>query len=741
MAKKMPDIPLEDKNLSASKVRENSYKRKQDDSFKSMTDDTSDDKNKGKEYRSTDAVTWQTRFDVADKASKDRKKKWADWYEQMYAIKTYKNIGMWRSKMFIPVISYKAWTIIARLLALRPGFAVKIFDELYSDEDRKYIEKANLKLEHDYNNPMLDETIRDREFDIFTDAVVCGTGYGKVEWASGTRTVYKYFQRDDGIIDYGKAEKTEIDYGYNDVEPVDPFDVYDAPGRRAFEKKPWYIIKYKKSKYDLLSSGLYDEAQIERLKPVGKFRDEVDKLKESRDQFIDKKGSEDADDTLEYFNIFECYEKTPSGTYLIVFAEANEQNADGKATDTKGDRANWIDIRNEKQPYWHGKYTLVPAYVRRKPHQSYGESIFEVTESMANGYNDIVNQLADNLSVIGNGGILMHETSTTIYDFYYAPGGEVRYSGTKPEFETPTSPDIQIFTTMLNLIDAGVTNATVSPYATGTPNDTNDQTQGTAAGINALQEAAGEITSFMKGSIMQFLRGVGTRWLYNNQQFFDDTLTVQTSRYGKKKVYRITSDDFLDSMILTIDEATMEPVTKQQKREDDASWVSSLSTIQDRSITQVKLQNEAAAPPMIDTGEIDDNGQPVMVPDPASPPPKPASKPIMIDWQKVAAEVNEAYDKPDIEEFLLDETNETADGEETDNSGMIEAVRQLVKDGDIDGNVAQAIIDRLEGRTPTMSPEISLEGDENATSTTNQTDSYGDARAAAGQAQDAAIAE
>lgn len=700
--------------------------KKDDDGFKQMVDDKSNNPEATKEYRTKDAQTWRDRFDLAYRNEKNMKKKWSQWYEQMYAIKTYENIGVWRSQMFIPVLSYKAWTIIAKLIALRPGFSVKIFDELYSDEDRKYVEKANLKLEYDYDNPLLDETIRDKEFDIFTDAVVCGTGYGKAEWVAGTRTFYNHFKKKDGTIDYSKAEKIEADFGYNDIEPLDAFDVFSAPGKRSFEAKPWHIVRYRKTKYDLLDSDLYDTAVVSKLKSVGKQRDVITKYKQAKNQFLGETNDDQdsIDETIDSFTIYECYEKTPSGIYLMTFAEAAKDAADGETSDAdESDDGTWYEIRNEKQPYWHGKYPIVPAYVRRKPHTAYGESIFEVTESMANGYNDIINQLADNLNIVGNGGILMHETSTTIYDFYYAPGGEVRYSGTKPEFETPDSPDIQLFTTMLNLIDAGVTNATVSPYATGTPNDSNDQTQGTAAGINALQEAAGEITSFMKGSIMQFLKGVGQRWLMNNKQFLDEAVAITTSQFGKKRVYRITSDDFLDKMICTIDEDTMQPVTKEQKRQNDSAWLTSMTSIQDRSFMQAGLIPNPALP----QGQTDPTtGQPVQAPT--------GGKPIMLDWQKIAAEVNESYDKPDIEEFLLDES----ENDDVDNSGMIEAIRSLVDEGQLTGEQAQQAIDLIENRTPTMAPQISLEGDENAPTTTEDTEA-GDTAGAARQAASSAI--
>src|SRR3990167_8137995 len=399
--------------------------------------------------QTTDPKIWQDRFDLAYRNQKRMFRKWAEWYELMYAIKTYKNIGQWRSKGFIPIMSYKAWTIIAKLLAMRPGFSPKIYDKLYSTADREKLEKAKLKLEYDYDNPMLDESIRDRLFDTGTDAVVVGTGFGKADWCTETRENFSHYNKKDGTIDHTKANIEEYEYGYNDLEPINPFDVFAQPGGRSFEKKEWIIIKFHKSRAKLLTTGVYDEGAVKDLRVIGKNRDEVTRLKESRNKLIGDTtgtGNQDTlDDTIDGFDIYECYEKKGQRVYLCTFAEAARDSSAEGTQDKTDTRSNWVKIRAEKQPYWHCKYPLMPCYIRRRPHDAWGESIFEITEGMANSYNDIFNQFADNLNIVGNGGILMHGTDPVIYDFFYGPGGEIRYSGTKPEFETPKPPDMGLF--------------------------------------------------------------------------------------------------------------------------------------------------------------------------------------------------------------------------------------------------------------------------------------------------------
>jgi hypothetical protein len=641
-------------------------------------DDTPKDEKPSKDDYTRSAAVWRTRYQLAYNHQLPLFRKIADWYKLMYAIKTYKNIGIWKSQVFIPIMSYKVWTIIAKLLALRPGFSVKMYDKVYSREDAERINKANLKLEYDYDNPMLDESIRDRLFDPLSDAVIGGTGFAIAPWTSGTNKTYDHFKKGDGTIDYSKSNVEESDFGYNDLQPLSVFDVFGAPGKRSWEKKPWHIIHMSKTKAELLSSGLYSEETIRALKPVGGQGKEVSQLKQSRNQFLSQSGEDvdTMDDTVDNFDVFVCNEKTAKGIFSCTFVEAARESGDRSQTEDSKEQSTWKRIREDKQPYWHNKYALVPFYIRRRPHDCWGESIFEVTESMANSYNDIFNQFADNLAVVGAGGILMHETGTTIYDFFYGPGGEIRYSGAKPEFVTPDSPDIQFFQMMMGLLEKGVEWGTVSSYAGGAPSDTSDATQGTAEGIQRLQEAAGEIVTFMKSNFMQSLRAVGQRWLSNNRQFMDDDMTLETKKRGKTRHTTITAEDFTRTMYMTIDEASMQPDTKEQKIATDKAWLADIFAMVDRA----GLQAQAAAQDPVLSAKL---------------------KPIYLNYEELMAEVSDNYGKTDFEHFILSDQEQQTDGDpNSSNMNLINAIRAQIDEGDMDSALGQQIIDQLEGGQP-----------------------------------------
>src|ERR1017187_9787301 len=73
----------------------------------------------------SDSQLWQERYRLAYTNQLPLFKRFADWYDGMYAIVNTKNYSLWRSKVYIPILASKAWTMIAKFIAMRPGFEVR----------------------------------------------------------------------------------------------------------------------------------------------------------------------------------------------------------------------------------------------------------------------------------------------------------------------------------------------------------------------------------------------------------------------------------------------------------------------------------------------------------------------------------------------------------------------------------------------------------------------------------------
>src|SRR5882757_9402579 len=115
-------------------------------------------------YSKTSAETWENRFSTASGAQTKMFKRFSNWYDSLYAV-----VGVtpspWRSKMYVPVLARQTWALVSKFLAIKPGFQVRVNDSDFGEGDvDTQAEKAQRKLEYDYENPYMDETMREQLF-------------------------------------------------------------------------------------------------------------------------------------------------------------------------------------------------------------------------------------------------------------------------------------------------------------------------------------------------------------------------------------------------------------------------------------------------------------------------------------------------------------------------------------------------------------------------------------------------
>ena len=122
--------------------------------------------------------------------------------------------------------------------------------------------------------------------------------------------------------------------------------------------------------------------------------------------------------------LWECWDKKTQET--IIYAKGSAVTG-----------SSWVEIFREKNPYWHKKYPFVMFYVRRKPYQIWGESIFENSETLQSAINDVFNHHMDGLNMAD--GMLAIEESAVVEPYRIMPGGEIRYRGEMPkQFKFPS---------------------------------------------------------------------------------------------------------------------------------------------------------------------------------------------------------------------------------------------------------------------------------------------------------------
>lgn len=547
-----------------------------------------------KEETEKQAKLWAERLAIAVKNQEPMFDKFSKWFDLMHANVNDENIALWRSKVFIPVLAGKAWNLIAKFVGLKPGFEVTLRDpepmpdipediendptlkeEYYKAENERVqelkdrAEKMQRKLEFDYDNPKLTEPIRDKLLSSLIDAVVTGAGFAKVPWCSKTESRYERIVGEDGTVDLTKEKVIESTIGYNDLIPVNIFNFYAAPSSPSLQDAPWIIIKEYKTIKQLKEQGIYKNLDL--LENSHSQADQFAQYKKARNRLTGDQDPIMSDKTLDQLAIYECYE----GDMIYTYADAGSKN---------GSDTPWVELRSHKNPYWHGKYPLVRFTVKQRPHDIWGEGLFELTERLQSAINDTFNHYMDNWNLSVDGVWFIDETSN-VNDFIIQPGGEITYRGSKPEAAHMPEPNPNSVQIVNQFLEKAIEDATVSSYATGAMNSATDKTQGTATGILRLQQAAGDMISFMKANFMQSIKQVGEMWLSNNQQFVAQPLTLMDSN----KPLQVKPADLQGDMELRIDDASMEPMSKEDQKASYLAFVQQALQLQQASIQQAQV--------------------------------------------------------------------------------------------------------------------------------------------------------
>ena len=527
-----------------------------------------------------DSQLWQERYRLAYTNQLPLFKRFADWYDGMYTIINTKNYALWRSKVYLPILASKAWNLIAKFISLKPGFEVRPrqsdIDDVDLDvnpdiEDAAW--KAQLLLEYDYDNPHLDRTVRQKLEAVLMDAVVTGTGLAKVPWKVSLDTKYEHPVRSDGTIDMGKEKVTESYKGFNDLVPVNIFNVFVAPASTDMYTAPWIVIKEWKTMSQLEQANKGKGVEVyKNLDKLGNARATGDQLaiyKKSRNRLTVQYDPIVADRTVDFIEIYECYEKDTNR--ILTFANAG-----------RGGGSNWVKIRDVQNPYWHGKYPLVRFVVKQRPFDFWGEGIWETNHRLQVAANDIFNHYLDNWDLSVDGMLMIPETAG-INDYTVEPGGLITYRAEKPEqFKFP-EPNPASLTQVLNQLMEAIENNSISAYATGTPNSDLDKTRGTKGGIEAIQQAGEDMTAFMRMNFQESIKQVGQMWLSNNKQFKAQSEVMMVPKEHKLVPVKIQPKDLQLDMELRVDEASMMPITDDQIKAQYAQFQGQLLALQTAS--------------------------------------------------------------------------------------------------------------------------------------------------------------
>jgi hypothetical protein len=545
-----------------------------------------------------EAKKWADRFDIAKTYQQPMFEKWSKWYDDMYAHVTNQQMAPWRSKVYMPVIASKVWDLISRFVQYRPGWDVSIrtlpvntldkeaFD-LYMKEMNEKVEKVEMKLDYDYDCPLMEEPIQDELLGVMLDACVTGQGVGRVPYLT-RKTDYKQYVKGESGTDYSKVKVDSATEGYNAFLGVNIFRFFIKPGAKGLQKSPWVIIYDQVPVYELQKDPKIDKTLLKTVK-TGALTNEFARYEASRNRLVQSEDPVALDTTVQMADIYECWDKEHNELIIYSIGE-------------KG----WVELYRGENIYWHKKYPLVAFYVRRKPYQFWGESIFENSETLQAAINDVFNHFMDSHNMAD--GMIAIEEGSVVEPYIIEPAGEIRYRGEMPkQFKFP-SPDAQNVQIAMNLVNGAIENATISQYASGVPNSETDATQGTATGITRMMEAAAEKVGFMRSNFRRSWREVGQMWLSNTQQFMRTDVIYEKTKNGQKDTQVIHPEDVMGIFGVSVDDGSFEPVSKDQKRQDFLAFIQALQAWQTSSIAQAERTKDPTDALRIDWNQITARG-------------------------------------------------------------------------------------------------------------------------------------
>lgn len=550
-------------------------------------------KQKQREQREDDekqAVIWAQRHQTAETEQANLFEKFKDFFDVMYAVRSYKNVAPWRSKIYIPILAGKAWDFIAKLADIEPRFVATIRDEWVVGDDGKPFfpeevnaraEKISKKLDFDYKNPLQSQSPRDKVYSTLVDVVVTGSGFVEV-----TRNVedkeYKAHEAmgQSGDVNHDEEIIQKITEGSNGIAPDSIFNWKFAPKTDDVQSAPWIIHDGLETLDELKRCAEYDQEVLDGIDDD--FQTDSDPMSQysvARNRLVLTQDRVAADTSVKFLKTHKTFHRDEDGKVVI------QKWVEGNSHDNK---AGWSCIYKCVDPFWHNKYPVQGFYIRRKPYSVWGESLFENNESLQYASNDVFNHYMDNLNLSLDGMIMMDENAY-VEDFVVGPGEMLIYKNEMPKQFKFNEPNPGQLSMVMNTMQEGVENATVSSYASGNANSESDKTQGTATGVTKIMEAAQDKLGFMRTNFKNSMEGIGQMWVINDQQFMDRAATIPTNTADGMVPTVVTPLDMQGIIDITIDDDSMNPVSKSGLRELKKEYIMQVQGLATAASNQAQM--------------------------------------------------------------------------------------------------------------------------------------------------------
>jgi hypothetical protein len=304
---------------------------------------------------------------------------------------------VFRNNVHIPLIFSVIQSDVAHKTTTSFGAWPIVEMEGYGPEDAGIARKNTILV----SAQMKDNEVFRKAVDFMTSADIYGTAVAQIGWKHSASTkmfreeIIDEFQRKRTIVN--RKERT-VDFDGPDWEPVDILDFFPQPGVKAISEMRWCIRRLWMD-YDQVrayaAAGIYDKKAVDDLARSGGprggseawmgYQDRVRLFRSHIDEDL-RAGTDATDRPVE---LIEMWGELPDeliprdGIKSRVITVANGTSL----------------LRNEPNPYWHGKLPFLQYCPVPDPHYFYGIGKVEISEKMQAAANRFTNQKLDALDL------------------------------------------------------------------------------------------------------------------------------------------------------------------------------------------------------------------------------------------------------------------------------------------------------------------------------------------------------
>lgn len=453
------------------------------------------------------------------------------------------------SKIYNPYSWANIETIVPRMVAQKPIVEYKPREEM--DNFSSEIHTALFKYWWDKDAAF------EKVVSWIKNALIYGTGVAKIYWKTIDKEVTSYELGPDGrplIDENGEfiTNKETIQY-FDDpcLEVVNMYDFFLDPEAQNIQDAQWVIHRYYKSFDELEQAGYYKN--LKRLKRY--ISSKIEKSPEETERKELAFGhSGEHDETVDNIEIWEMWDK------------------DGLTVMAAGE----VVIREQENPFWHGKKPFISLNDSIVPQEFYGKGEIEPVIKLQHALNTVQNQIIDNRTQVLMNMWKITGENVDESELIYRPNGVIHLSNEYEKVEPIIPPDLTGNAQKdVSLIKSDIQQALgIYDYTKGAETGANK----TATGIGLVQEAANARFKHKIQLLEEAIKEVGEMVLALYQQFITDEKVIRVVGEKGEEFIRVLPKDIAGEYDCVPEAGSTLMVDKDKERQEIMNLYAIFST-------------------------------------------------------------------------------------------------------------------------------------------------------------------